>query len=80
MGVALEVEEVGTLVVAHVVQPATPGGLLEPVANGIFAGVAERWVADVVSQASRLHDHAKVAGFAPFGEAGAQCFAHAHAQ
>jgi len=78
--VAFEIEEVGAFVVAHVVQPATPGGLLEPVANGVFTGVAERWIANVVSQAGRLHDHAQVAGLAPFGQAAAQCFTDTHAQ
>ncbi|MNZ33415.1 hypothetical protein D3C78_507610 [compost metagenome] len=80
LGVAFEVEEVGALVVAHVVQPATPGGLLEPVADGVFARVAERWVADVMGQAGRLHDHPQVAGGAPVRQAVAQGFADAHAQ
>ena len=51
LGVALEIQEVCPLVIAHVIQPATPGGLLEPVADGVLAGVAEGWVADVVGQA-----------------------------
>ncbi|MNN46294.1 hypothetical protein D3C81_1606730 [compost metagenome] len=37
LGVAFEVEEVAALVIRHVIQPATPCSLLEPVANGIFA-------------------------------------------
>ena len=78
--VAFEVEEVGPLVVVHAVQPATPGGLLEPVANGVFAGVAERRVADVVGQAGRLNDHSQVTGGAPVRQAVAQGFADAHAQ
>lgn len=51
LGIALEIQEVSPLVVAHVVQPAAPGSLLEPVADGILAGVPERRVADVVGQA-----------------------------
>lgn len=51
LGIAFEVEKVGALSVAHVIQPAASGGLLEPVADGIFARVAERRVADVMGQA-----------------------------
>ena len=80
LGIALEVEEVIALGAAHVVQPAAPGRLLEPVADGVFAGVAERWVADVVGQAGRLHHHAQVARVAPVGQGAAQGFADAHAQ
>ena len=80
LGIAFEVEEVGALVIAHVVQPATPCCLLEPVANGVFAGVAERRVADVVSQAGRLHDHPEVTRFAPVWQAVTQGFAHPHAK
>lgn len=80
LGVAFEVEEIGTLVVAHVVQPATPCCLLEPVADGVFAGMAERWVANVVGQAGRLHDHPQVTGLAPVRQAVTQGFAHPHAE
>lgn len=51
LGIALEIQKIGPLVVAHVIQPSTPGCLLEPVADGVLAGVAEGWVADVVGQA-----------------------------
>ena len=63
--VAFEIEKVAALGIAHRIQPAAPGGLLEPVANGVFAGVAERRVADIVGQAGGLHDHAQVARRAP---------------
>lgn len=51
LGVAFEIEEVVALGRAHVVQPAAPGRLLEPMANRIFAGMPERRVADVMGQA-----------------------------
>ncbi|MNR48667.1 hypothetical protein D3C85_1679300 [compost metagenome] len=51
LGVTFEVEKIAAFGGAHRIQPATPGGLLEPVAYGILAGVAEGWVADVMSQA-----------------------------
>ena len=51
LGVTFEAEKVAALGLAHGVQPATSSRLLEPVADSVFAGVAERWVADVVSQA-----------------------------
>lgn len=78
--IALEIEEVGTLVITHVVQPPAPGRLLEPVTYGVFARMAEWRVADVVGQAGRLHDHPQVAGRAPVWQAFAQGFTHAHAQ
>lgn len=80
LGITFEVEEVGALVITHVVQPTAPCGLLEPVADGVFAGMAKRWVTDVMGQASGLHDHAQVTGAAPFGQAIAQGFAHTHAK
>lgn len=80
LGVAFEVEKVGALGVVHRVQPAAPGGLLEPVADGVFAGVAERRIADVVGQARRLHDHAQVTRLAPVGQGLAQGLADPHAQ
>lgn len=80
LGVAFEIEEVTTLGFAHAVQPAAPGGLLKPVANGVFTGMAERWVADVVGQTGRLHDHAQIAGVAPFRQGVAQGFTDAHAE
>ncbi|MDT4847913.1 hypothetical protein FQZ97_819900 [compost metagenome] len=80
LGVALEAEEVGALGLAHGVQPAPCGGLLEPVADGVFAGVAERRVADVVGQAGGLDDDAEVRGLAPVRQRVAQGFADAHAQ
>ena len=78
LGVAFEVKEVIALGAAHVVQPAASRRLLEPVANGVFAGVPERWVANVMGQASRLHHHAQVAWVAPVGQGAAQGLAHAH--
>ncbi|RMS43381.1 hypothetical protein ALP71_05772 [Pseudomonas coronafaciens pv. garcae] len=78
--VAFEIEEVVALGFAHRVEPASSGGLIEPVANGIFARVAERGIADIVGQAGRLYDHAQVARVAPVGQGGAQGFADAHAQ
>ncbi|MNE22689.1 hypothetical protein D3C80_1159090 [compost metagenome] len=51
LGVAFEIEKVGTLGVGHCIEPAAPGCLLEPVANGIFTGMAKGRVADVVSKA-----------------------------
>jgi len=80
LGVAFEIEEVIALGHAHVVQPAAPGGLLEPMADGVFAGVPEGRVADVMGQAGRLHHHAQVARVAPLGQGAAQGFAHAHAE
>lgn len=80
LGIAFEVKEVIAFGAAHVIQPAAPGGLLEPVANGVFARVPERWVADVMGQAGRLHHHAQVARVAPVGQGAAQGFAYAHAQ
>ncbi|MCY1413335.1 hypothetical protein D9M71_287640 [compost metagenome] len=80
LGVALEVQEVGALLLAHLVQPAARGGLLEPVADGVLAGVAERRVADVVGQAGGLHDDAEIAGIAPLGKLVAQHLADPHAQ
>ncbi|MNN25693.1 hypothetical protein D3C81_1391760 [compost metagenome] len=80
LGIAFEVEEVGALVVAHGVQPATPRRLLEPVADGVFARMAERWVANIVGQAGRLHDHPQVTGLAPVGQAVTQGFANPHAE
>ncbi|MCY1460282.1 hypothetical protein D9M71_778310 [compost metagenome] len=68
LGVALEAEEVGTLGFAHGVEPAPSGGLLEPVADGVFTRVAERRVADVVGQAGGLDDDAQVRGLAPVGQ------------
>ncbi|MNP60689.1 hypothetical protein D3C76_1557930 [compost metagenome] len=79
LGITLEIEEVGALVVAHIIQPAASCCLLEPVTDGVFARVAERWVADVVGQAGGLHDHAQVARFAPVGQILAQGFTYAHA-
>ncbi len=78
--IALEVEKVVALGLAHRIEPASSGRLVEPVANRIFAGVAERRVADVVCQAGRLHDHAQVAGVAPVWQGRAQGLADAHAQ
>ena len=80
LGVAFEIEEVVALDVAHRIEPAASGGLFEPVTDGVFAGVAERRVADVVRQTRRLHDHAKITGLAPIGQGAAQRFADAHAQ
>lgn len=80
LGIAFEVEEIITLGGAHVVQPAASRCLLEPVADGVFAGMPERWVADVMGQAGRLHHHAQVARVAPVGQGAAQGFAHAHAE
>lgn len=78
--VAFEIEEVIAFGAAHVIQPATAGCLLEPMANGIFAGMTERWVADVVGQAGRLHDHPQVTGVAPVGQGAANGLADAHTQ
>ena len=36
LSIAFEVEEVAALVIRHVIQPAAPCSLLEPVADGIF--------------------------------------------
>jgi hypothetical protein len=80
LGVAFEIEEVTSFRFAHCVQPAAPGGLLEPVPNRIFTGMPERRVADVMGQAGRLHHHAQVAGFAPVGQGAAHGFADTHAQ
>lgn len=80
LGVAFEMQEVGAFFLAHAVQPAAPGGLLEPVADGVFAGVAEGRVADVMGQARGLHDHAHVGGVAPVRQAVADDLADAHAQ
>src|SRR5690606_6068808 len=76
----LEIEKVGAFCIAQVVQPAASGGLLEPVANGVLAGMAERRVADIVGQASRLHDHAEVGRTAPFRHLLAQHLTDAHAK
>ncbi|MDT4872942.1 hypothetical protein FQZ97_1081570 [compost metagenome] len=65
LGVAFETEEVGALGLAHGVQPALCRGLLEPVADGVFARVAEGWIADVVGQAGGLDDDAQVRRIAP---------------
>lgn len=78
--ITFEIEEVRAFGFAHAVEPATSGRLLEPVANGIFTGMAERRIADVVGQTSRLHHHAEVGRVAPFGQGTAQGFAHSHAQ
>ncbi|MNN95126.1 hypothetical protein D3C81_2138820 [compost metagenome] len=51
LGIAFEVKKVGALGLAHRIQPAAPGGLLEPVTDSVFAGMAEGWVADVMGQA-----------------------------
>ena len=80
LGIAFEVEEVVALGLAHRIQPATSGSLLEPVADGIFTGMAEGRVADVVGQAGRLHHHPQVAGFAPVGQGAADRLADPHAQ
>lgn len=80
LGVALEVEEVIALDFAHCVQPATACRLFEPVTDGVFTGVAEGWVANVVGQAGRLDDHAQIAGVAPVGQGAAQGFADPHTQ
>lgn len=80
LGVAFEIEEVITLGAAHVIQPTAACGLLEPMADGVFAGVSERRVADVMGQAGRLHHHAQVARVAPVGQGAAQGFADAHAE
>lgn len=80
LGIAFEVKEVIAFGAAHAIQPTSPGGLLEPVANGVFAGMPEWRVADVMGQAGRLHHHAQVAGVAPVGQGAAQGFAHAHAE
>ena len=80
LGVALEIEEILAFGLAHSVEPATPGGLGEPVANRIFAGMPERRVANVMRQASRLDHHAQVTGIAPVGQGGTQGLADSHAQ
>lgn len=80
LGIAFEIEEVAPFGIAHRIQPAASGGLLEPVPDRVLAGVAERRVADIVGQAGRLHHHAQVAGRAPVRQAIAQCLAHPHAQ
>jgi len=80
LGIAFEVEEVIALGSAHIIQPAASGRLLKPVANGIFTGVPERRVADVMGQAGRLHHHAQVARFTPVGQGATQGFAYAHAE
>jgi len=79
LSVTLETEKVAALGLVHAVQPAASGGLLEPVADGVFTGVAERRVADVVGQAGRLHDHPQIRRVAPGGQLVAQHFTHAHA-
>ncbi len=76
----LEVQEVGALLFAHPIQPAAPGGLLEPVADGILAGMAEGRVTDVVGEACGLHYDAHVPRVAPFRQAIAEDFTDAHAQ
>ena len=78
LGVALEAEKVAAFGVAHGVQPAASSRLLEPVADGVFAGVAERRVADVMGQAGRLYDHPQVGRIAPGGQVVTQHFTHAH--
>ena len=80
LGVAFEIEEVTALGFAHAVQPAAPGSLLKPMADRVFARMAERRIADVVGQASRLHDHAQIGRIAPFGQGAAQGFTDTHAQ
>ncbi|MNY22768.1 hypothetical protein D3C86_1564070 [compost metagenome] len=80
LGIAFEIEEVIAFDFAHGIQPATAGGLLEPVPDGVFAGVAEGRVADVVGQAGRLHDHPQVTRVAPVGQGIADGFTDAHAQ
>ena len=49
-------------------------------ANRVFTGMAEWRVADVMSKAGRLHDHAQVTRIAPLRQRTAQCFADAHTQ
>ena len=78
--IAFKAQEVVTLDIAHIIQPATLGGLLEPVANGVFTGVTKRRIANVVGQAGRLHHHAQIGGVAPLRQGTADRFAHAHAQ
>ncbi|MCY1402452.1 hypothetical protein D9M71_175940 [compost metagenome] len=80
LGIAFKVKKVIAFVIAHGIEPAAPGGLLEPMANGVFARVPEGRVANVMGQACRLHDHAQVTGFAPLWQAVAQGFSYAHAQ
>jgi uncharacterized protein YoaH (UPF0181 family) len=80
LSIALEIQKVTALGLAHAVQPAAPGRLLKPMADGVFAGMAKRRVADVVSQAGRLHHHAQVGGVAPVWQRVAQGFTDTHAQ
>ena len=80
LGIAFEVEKIATLLVSHVVQPAAPGCLLEPVTYRILAAVAERRIADVVGQARGLHQRTEVAGFTPRGQFAAQRLAHPQTQ
>ena len=80
LGIAFEIEEVVAFGFAHRIQPATAGGLLEPVADRVFTRMTERRITDVMGQASRLHHHAQVAGFAPVGQGAANGFADAHTQ
>lgn len=80
LGIAFEIEEVTALGFAHAIQPAAPGRLLKPMANRVFTGMAEWRVADVMSEAGRLHDHAQVTRIAPLRQRTAQCFADAHTQ
>ncbi|MNG24480.1 hypothetical protein D3C84_1092080 [compost metagenome] len=80
LGVAFEVEEVIALRFAHRIQPAPSRGLLEPVPDRVFAGMAEGWIANVMGQAGRLHHHPQVTGITPVGQGAADGFADAHAQ
>lgn len=80
LGVAFEIEKVAAFGIAHRIQPAASGGLLKPVANGVFAGVAEWRVADIVGQAGGLHHHAQIARRAPVRQFVTQHLADAHGQ
>ncbi|MNK87712.1 hypothetical protein D3C87_1076520 [compost metagenome] len=80
LGIAFEIEEVSAFGFAHAVEPAASGGLLEPVADGVFTRMAERRIADIVGQTRRLHHHAEIGRVAPFGQGIAQGFTHPHAQ
>ena len=80
LGIALETEKVATFGRTHRIQPATSGGLLKPMADGIFTGMAKGRITNVVSQAGGLHDHAQVARLAPVRQGIADHLANAHTQ
>ena len=80
LGVAFKIEKIGTFGIAHVVQPATRGRLLKPVAYCILSRVTKRWIANVVRQAGGLNDHAEIRRAAPLWHIIPEHFTYTHAE